>query len=368
MEQEKIYQVALSHIPGIGNITAKSLISYCGSATAIFKKNKHKLSVIPGIGTYIADSILNFKAFDIAEKEIEACEKQQVQILFYTDPEYPKRLKRNADAPVLLYFKGDPETLNRKKSVGIVGTRNATSYGKQIVDHLIDSLRTHDALIVSGLAYGIDIHAHKAALRNNLPTIGVMASGMDTIYPHAHRETAMKMLKTGGLITENKLTVKPDAHQFPARNRIIAGMSDAVIVVEAAKKGGALITAEIANSYNVDVFAVPGDIGKKYSEGCNNLIKQNKAHIITCIQDLEYHMNWDQASGPALTRKNIDYSQLNEDELSIVMTIEQHNTGILIDELSWKSQIPLNKLASSLLNLEIKGLVKPLPGKKYIIG
>ena len=365
MDDERLYQVALSMIPGIGDIMAKTLVSYCGSAREVFKKNKSQLARLPGFGTIHADKVLNFKNFSKAEEEIVKCEKHQVEIIFFTDKKYPKKLKHAPDSPTLLYYKGKAD-LNNAKTVAIVGTRKSTSYGREFTEQIVEKLTAHQALIVSGLAYGIDINAHKAALKNGLDTIGVMASGLDIIYPSMHRGIAHEMMEHGGLLTEFTIGEKPEAHNFPSRNRIIAGMSDLTIVVEAAEKGGALITAEIANSYNRDVFALPGDIGNKYSRGCNNLIKQNKANLLTGIEDIEYIMNWQPTSDPANQEdKYYDYTQLSEEEKSIIETLNGYKEGLIIDDLSWKSQIPLNKLASLLLNLEFNGIVKTLPGKKY---
>jgi len=363
--QEKIYQVALSLVPGVGDVIAKTLVSYCGSAGEVFKKTKSQLAKIPGIGTVNAENIHSFKNFSAAESEIKKCEKFNHKILFFTDKEYPKKLKHAPDSPVVLFYKGSAD-LNGKKTVAIVGTRKSTSYGRDFTEKIIEQLKAHQAQIISGLAYGIDICAHKAALKNGMETIGVMASGLDIIYPSSHKGVAAEMMESGGLITEFATGEKPEAHNFPARNRIIAGMSDAIIVIEAAAKGGALITAEIANSYNRDVFALPGDVSRKFSEGCNNLIKQNKAAILTSIQDIEYVMNWQhEVSSSANDEKYYDYSALTPDEKIIIETLNTVQDGMLIDELSWKSQIPLNKLASILLNLEFSGIIKPLPGKKF---
>jgi len=367
MDDEKIYQVALSMVPGIGDITAKTLISYCNSAKEIFKKNRNQLSKVPGIGQIIADKILAFKNFTQAEKEIDKCIKQHIDILFFTDEAYPKKLKHAPDSPTILYYRGKP-VLNTSKIVSIVGTRKSTSYGREFTENIVGKLAAHKALIVSGLAYGIDIITHKAALKNGLNTIGVMASGLDIIYPNLHHATAMQMVDQGGLLSEFKIGTQPEAHHFPSRNRIIAGISDVTIVVEAAVKGGALITADIANSYNRDVFALPGDIGKRFSEGCNNLIKTNKAHLLTSIEDIEYIMNWEsQSTSTHHEEKYYDFSKLSPEEKTIVETLKIEPDGMILDKLSWKSQIPLNKLASILLNLEFSGIVKTLPGSKYKI-
>jgi DNA processing protein len=259
MDQNRLSLVALHFIPGIGDYLIRQLVSYCGSAEKVFKTPKGKLLKVPGIGEVTAESIRAGKPFAAAEKEIRKAEKDNVDIIFFTDSNFPSRLRQINDAPSMLYCKGKMDFEN-PKAVGIVGTRQATAYGRERVDELVEGLIPHGALIVSGLAYGIDIHAHKQAVKNNLPTIGVMGSGMDVIYPSSHAETAKKMMENGGLVTEHMFGTPPDAHNFPARNRIVAALCDAVIIVEAAEKGGALITADIANGYNKDVFAYPGNI------------------------------------------------------------------------------------------------------------
>ncbi len=365
-DQNRLALIAMHFIPGIGDYTIRQLISYCGSADKVFTTPKGKLLKIPGIGPVTAGIILKGKPIEQAEKEIVRAEKESVSMIFYTDKNYPSRLKQIEDAPTLLYCKGNFD-LENAKAVAIVGTREATAYGKEQVENLVESLVPHNALIISGLAYGIDIHAHKQALKHNLQTIGIMGSGMDIIYPSAHKETARKMLDHGGLITEHPFGTKPDAHNFPQRNRIIAGLCDALIVVEAAQKGGALITAEIANSYNKDVFAYPGSIGVTYSAGCNNLIKTNRAHLLTSIKDIEYIMNWS-AKDP-VTKKKITPFALDgysADE-KIILSLLLEKSPVMIDELSWKSGMPVSKLASVLLGLEFSGVVKSLPGKLYAL-
>ena len=302
-----------------------------------------------------------------AENQLRLCQKHDIQVLFYTEKNYPDRLKPIADAPALLFYKGTAR-LNAGKIVSVVGTRSASPYGKAVTEELIESLQKYpDMLIVSGLAYGIDITAHKAALKNNLPTVGVMATGLDTVYPAPHKAIATQMLEEGGgLLTEYKWGNKTDPSFFPARNRIIAGLADAVIVVEAAKTGGALITAEIANSYNKDVFAVPGNLKSKFSEGCNHLIKIHKASLFTSVKDLEYLMNWDlpgEFAKPAPKQLSIP-ENFSENEQKVLKILQQHKE-MQLDELSWQSQVSLNQLASVLLNLELSGYVKALPGKKF---
>jgi len=365
MDQERLSLLALHFIPGVGDYLVKQLVSYIGSATEIFNQPKGKLLKIPGIGPVTATSIVNGDTFKAAEKELKKAEKENTEILFFIDKRYPSRLKAIDDAPSLIYVKGNTN-LNAKKIVGIVGTRQATSYGKENVERLVEDLVPHEALIVSGLAYGIDIHAHKLALKHQLPTVGVMGSGMDIIYPAAHKDTAKKMIDHGALVTENHFGTKPDAHNFPARNRIIAGMCDALIVIEAAERGGALITAEIANSYNKDVFAIPGNIGQTYSDGCNKLIKTNKAHLLHSIRDLEYIMNWSKVKEDKESAISVfDINELEPNEQKVVTTLKNKNAPVMIDELAWRAELPQGLLSSLLLTLEMKNIVQALPGKMF---
>ncbi|MEM1136761.1 MAG: DNA-processing protein DprA [Bacteroidota bacterium] len=362
MEEENIYETALGLIPGIGDVLIKHLISYCGSAKKVFLTPRGKLKKVPGIGPKIANTILEAAVLDKAKHEITLAKKYGISILFYTSPKYPKRLKNILNAPATLYYKGSAN-LNSAKVLSIVGTRKATEYGKNFLEKLIGDLQLYkDLLIISGLAYGIDVYAHKLCLKKQIPTVGVMANGLDIVYPYEHKEVALQMTTTGGLLSENRLGTKPDAPKFPERNRIIAGMSDAVLIVEAAKTGGALITAEIANSYDIDVFALPGSINQRYSEGCNKLIKEHKAHLITSSEDIVKMMNWD------IETKNVRQKltiALNKDEQTIYELLV--NKNLQIDELSYRAQIPIGKIPSVLLEMEIKGIVKALPGQKYCL-
>lgn len=360
---EKLYQVALELIPRIGDVTAKNLIAYCGSASAIFTSKKALLNKIPGIGAKTIEVVSSTAVLHEAEKILTESTKKGIAIHHYTDPTYPAKLKQVADAPNIIYSKGKINSSERV--IAIVGTRNATEYGRDITEKIVAESKELNAVIVSGLAYGIDVTAHRAALRNNIPTVGVLAGGLDKIYPSLHQKTAEEMLDQGGLISENPPGIKAEAHFFPARNRIIAGMSDAVIVVEAARKGGALITANIADSYNRVIFAVPGDLSNTYSEGCNYLIRNQKALIYTGVKDLQYHLNWDEQSQLIQQKKEQDISSLTPPERSIFKILEGQKEGIAIDDLSWRAQIPINQVATLLLNMEFQGLVKSLPGKKY---
>jgi DNA processing protein len=366
--QDKLYQIALTLIPKIGDVLVRQLISYCGSAEEAFKTPISKLIKIPNIGKTIAENLQDKSVLEKAWKIIQEADKQGVELLFYLDKNYPNRMKQLYDSPVLMYYKGKAD-LNAQKTVAIVGTRQSTEYGKNVTEQIVAELSVYNPLIVSGLAYGIDIVAHKACLKNNVPTIGVMASGIDLIYPYQHKNTSIQMQEIGGLLTEQTFGTEPDSRFFPLRNRIIAGMADVTIVVEAAVKGGALITAEYANNYHRDVFAVPGQIGKSFSEGCNKIIKENKAQIFTSIKDIVEALNWD-LEGHKKTKTQIaemDFSNFTEEE-SAVMALLHKKQEMHIDDLAWQSQIHVAKLSSLLLNLEFQGHIRSLVGKKYKIG
>lgn len=357
------HQLALTFVPGIGDVLAKNLISYCGSAEEIFKTPRQKLLQIPGIGPKMTASILNADCFDRAEKEIKFIEKNKIQAIFFTDAAYPKRLKSCIDAPMMLFYHGNAD-LNRQRIISIVGTRKATHYGRQLCEELIGSLKNHQVTVVSGLAYGIDICAHKACVKHHLPTIGILGHGLDRLYPAVHRNTAEKMIENGGLMTEFPSESNPDRENFPKRNRIIAGMADATIVVEASIKGGALITAEIANSYNRDVFTFPGRIGDEFSEGCNFLVRFNKAGLLTSYADLAEQLGWLDNVLPVKKQQLLFPLDLTANEKQIFETLQADGqTGI--DDLSIKTNLPVSILAMNLLNLEMQGLVRALPGKSY---
>ncbi|MCU0355751.1 MAG: DNA-processing protein DprA [Cytophagales bacterium] len=369
MNEEIVNQIALSLTPGIGGVLARQLVSYCGSAREVFLAPRRKLVKIPGIGEKTADAVLAKTAFSVADFVYEQAVQKGVEILFYTHPKYPARLRSLPDSPVLLYHHGNTD-LNAAKTVAIVGTRNATAYGKKVTEEIVTALtRYQNVLVVSGLAYGIDIAAHKAAVKCGLPTVGVLGSGIDVIYPAAHKNTAQQMLENGGLLSEYPFGIAPDAPHFPARNRIVAGLADVTIVVEAALKGGALITARIANDYNRDVMAVPGNLEQSHSEGCNRLIRNHQAHIYTGPEDFEYLMGWAEENSPKKKQQARDWQhlpELSEAERN-VLNLLQSRPDMLIDELSWQAQVPVNQLASVLLTLELQGLVKALPGKKFAL-
>ncbi|MGB3468307.1 MAG: DNA-processing protein DprA [Cyclobacteriaceae bacterium] len=363
--KEPLFELASTLLPGIGNKLSKVLISYCGSAEAVFTEPLSKLRKTPGIGEKTIRILQNEREASLRRSEeiILASKNKGMEILHYTSKGYPYRLKQLEDAPPVLFIKGN-HIHDQRKTVAIVGTRKATEYGKRITEQIVEDLKPHNPLIISGLAYGIDITAHKAALKNNLATVGILAGGLDKLYPSAHKEIAKKMLENGGLISENQPGTKPDMHFFPARNRIIAGMADVVIVVEAAAKGGALITADIAYSYEKTLMAVPGGLDSPYSAGCNTLIKTQKANIYTGVKDLEYLLHWEN-NGVAMQKPTLDLEAFSNTERPIIKTLLANREGILIDELSWKAQTSMNATASILLNLEFQGLVRSLPGKRF---
>lgn len=361
VESPSIFKVGITLIPGIGDKTIKQLVSYCGSAEAVFKETKGKLLKIPGIGTKATDALASSSVFKEAEAIINRVVKEGTQLLFFTDQHYPDRLKVIDDSPCLLHYNGSAD-LNNSKIISIVGTRRATLYGQEITRQLVEDLAPHNPIIISGLAYGIDIAAHKAALDFGLETIGVMASGLNIIYPNVHIKQATQMLTQGGLLTEFNFDAPPDRHNFPSRNRIIAGMSDATIVIEAAQKGGALITADIAHSYNKEVFAVPGEINKIYSQGCNALIKNHKAQLITSAKDIERELHWGSTTIRE-RKKQLQDLNLNEQELKLVHVLSE--TPVTLDEIARKAQLPIGQLSSDLLTLEFRGVVKSLPGNRY---
>ena len=357
------FQIALTLIPGVGDINGKKLINHCGGVEAIFKEKKHNLLKIPGIGEYVANSIHNHEIFDKVDKELLFIEKYNIKPLFYLDKAYPSRLKNCIDGPLLMYYMGNAD-LNKPKVISIVGTRKATEYGKDITKKLVNDIASEDVLVVSGLAYGIDTYSHKAAVEANIATVGVLAHGLDMLYPALNKPLAEKMLKNGGLLTEFRSNTNPDRENFPKRNRIIAGMADAVIVVEAARHGGALITAEIANTYNKDVFAVPGTLTESFSEGCNHLIKTNKAVLIESAEDLIYLMSWEKTEG---AKKNVQqklFIEFTPDEKIIYDLIFEKNT-IAIDEIIGLCNLPSSKVATALLNMEFNSIIKCFPGKIY---
>ena len=365
MYSELAYQLALTLIPNIGPVQAKILLQH-HDVGEIFKAKKRDLERIEGIGTIRAESIKSFTDFVKAEAEIAFIEKYKIRPLFITDKDYPRRLLNSYDSPTLLYYKGEAD-LNSEKIIAIIGTRNNTEYGKQVTEELIRELTEHKVIVVSGLAYGIDAIAHKAALKNNLKTIGVLGHGLDQVYPSQHTGLAKEMLRAGGgLLTEFRSKTKPDKHNFPARNRIVAGMSDASIIIETGIKGGSMITAELANNYNKDVFAYPGRVNDGKSAGCNYLIKNNKAVLLTDAQELIELMNWEEKKKPTAKKQKELFIELSPEE-KLIIDILKEKTSVHIDEINLKSGLSSSSVAAAILNLELQNVVLSLPGKLYQI-
>jgi DNA processing protein len=360
-----LYQVALTFIKNIGPVLARSMVSRFGDAEEVFRQSKDALTQARGVGTKTVNLVDFKEALKKAEQELKFVDTHKIDVLYYTDPRYPRRLKMCHDSPLLLYAKGNAN-LNTQRIISIVGTRNATDYGRNLCKQLIEELQEYNILIVSGLALGIDTAAHRESVRLNVPTVGVLGHGYDKMYPSQNRQLAEKMQENGGLLTEYASGTIPNRENFPQRNRIVAGMADATVVVEAGLKGGALITAEIANSYNRDVFAFPGRLGDEYSEGCNFLIRNNKAALLTCVADLAYSLGWEKNTetkgAPEQLLLPID---LSAQERAVYEIIQHNQSPLAIDDLSIKANMPMSQLAMTLLDMELQGFIRSLPGKMY---
>lgn len=363
MNNDIIYQIALTIVPQIGDVHAKSLINIYGDAESVFKAPRRQLEKIEGIGSVRAAGIKHFNDFKTCEEEAAFIEKYRVKALFINSDEYPQRLLNCYDSPVLLYYKGDAD-LNNSKVVSVVGTRNYSDYGKQVCEELLEGLKSMHVLVISGLAFGIDTIAHRAALKNDLPTVGVVAHGLDRIYPPQNNNLAKQMIENGGLLTDFKSGTAPDKQNFPKRNRIVAGICDALIVVESAGKGGSLITAELANSYNKDVFAIPGRVTDSRSEGCNYLVKSNRASLITGAGDLLDFMNWITKEKPKKVTQRELFIEMSAAEKSITgLLMQKQSCGI--DEIYITSGLSCSETAQALLMLEMQGIIVSMPGKIY---
>lgn len=356
-------QIALSFLQGIGSIRARLLLSKVPDVSAIFTLSLRDLEYLTGLSKKVLKHMNRELALQQAEKQLAFFEKNKVHTYFIQHPDYPRRLKQCEDAPTLLFGTGNLD-LNPLRCIAVVGTRNATAYGREICENLIASLVGKNILVVSGMAYGIDICVHQLCVKHNVPTIGVLGHGLDRLYPSAHKNTALKMLETGGLLTEFLPGTNPDRENFPMRNRIVAGMCDATIVVESKNKGGSLITADLANDYSRDVFAVPGCIGQTYSEGCNALISASKAHLYCSPEHFLKWMGWEESKKAVKAQRQL-FNSLSEDEKTMIDLLqaegEQH-----MDSLAFKSKFPISKTSAVLFQLEMNGLVKALPGRKYV--
>jgi DNA processing protein len=365
MDSELLYQLALTLIPNIGPVQAKILLQHC-NAEEIFHAKKSYLEKIEGIGPVRAAAVTAFKDFTEAEEQIKFIEKYKIRPLFLTDKDYPQRLLNCYDSPTLLYYRGEAN-LNASKMVSIIGTRSHTDYAKQVTEKLVKDLAAQNVTVVSGLAFGVDAIAHKTAVKNDLSTIAVLAHGLDQIYPAEHAGLAKDLIKhDGGLLTEFRSNTKPDKHNFPTRNRIVAGMSDATIVIETSIKGGSMITAELANGYNKDVFAIPGKLTDAKSTGCNYLIKNNKAMLLTDAAELIQVMGWEEKARGAKEKKRQReiFIELTVDEKIIISILNEKET-VSIDEINLKSSLSSSAVAAAILNLELQNVMVSLPGKLY---
>ncbi len=362
-ENNLLYTLALQHVPNIGDITAKKLISHCGSAEAVLKEKKQNLLKIDGIGTTILGHLFEATHLIEAEKEIDFIHKNDIKVSYFKDDNYPEKLKHCIDGPILLFESGEIN-LKKQRIISIVGARKITTSGIAFCEDLIEKLAIYNPVIVSGFAYGTDITAHKAAIKHNLQTVGCLAHGLNQIYPKVHKKYMVDVEKNGGFYTDFWSSDPFDRNNFLKRNRIIAGLSEATIVIESAEKGGSLVTADIANSYNRDVFAVPGRTTDSQSVGCNNLIKQQKAHMLSTPLDVPYILNWqlEDNKKPAIQKQL--FVELDANEKLIYNYLKDNNKQQL-DIIAISCNLPIFKVASILLTMELKGVIRPLPGKLF---
>ena len=365
-ESSLVHRIALGMIPGVGDITARKLVSHAGSLEAVFSESQRSLTRIPGVGESLAKAISGRIYIEAALREAEFVEMHRIKVFFYLDDDYPYRLRQCDDSPVTFYYKGNAD-LNAAHMLSVVGTRNATQRGREACQNIISGLALHfpGLVIVSGLAYGIDITAHKAALAGGLPTVAVLGHGLKTIYPSLHRGVAKSMLLKGGLVTDFTSEILPERNNFIRRNRIIAGISDATLIIESGIKGGALITADIAASYNRDVMAVPGRTDDQWSAGCNALIKCNKASLVERYEDIEYLLGWKPAAIAAPVQKVI-FAEMTENEKKVFEELKE-NGDMTLDQLAMSLGIPSYRLSTTLLQMELSGLITPCPGSIYRI-
>ena len=365
MRDEQIYSLALTHIPGLGLIGANNLVKTLGSAVAVFQHRKELPELVPGATDKLVAALDHADAFRRAEQEMLFAEKNQIQCITFYDERYPSRLRECEDAPLALFYRGNA-SLDALRVVAMVGTRHATAYGENLCSSFLRDLKDlcPDVLVVSGLAYGVDIHAHRAALQYGFSTVGVLAHGLDRIYPAAHRKTAIAMMDQGGLLTEFMSGTNPDRQNFVKRNRIVAGMSDATVVVESAMKGGALITAELAEGYHRDCFAFPGRATDAYSAGCNNLIKNNRASLILSAEDFVEAMGWNYISKPINVQREL-FPDLSEEEQAVIKLLQPSEEGMHINALVVALNWPISRMSALLFEMEMKGLVRALAGGVY---
>ncbi|RCT53683.1 DNA-processing protein DprA [Winogradskyella sp. KYW1333] len=362
-EQQLIYTLALQHVPKIGATTAKKLINHCGSAEAVLKEKKSNLLKIDGIGTITIDGLFDAVHIKEAEYELKFIKDNNIETHYFNSDSYPERLKHCIDGPIILFQSGNIN-LKEKHIISIVGTRKITTNGIVFCEKLVETLSPYNPIIVSGFAYGTDITAQKAAVKHNLQTIGCLAHGLNQIYPKVHKKYVADIERHGGFYTDFWSTDNFDRNNFLKRNRIIAGLSEATIVIESAEKGGSLVTADIANSYNRDVFAVPGRTTDSQSVGCNNLIKQQRAHLLSDPLDVPYLLNWQLDTNEKPTVQKQLFVELDDNE-KIIYNYLKHKDKELLDVIAVDCDIPSYKIAGLLLNMELKGVIRSLPGKLF---
>lgn len=369
MVQEIVYRLALIQLPGIGDLFAKLLTEYFKGAKHLFNAPKKELAQIPGVGKVLLATLCDLQlrkdAIERSKKELEFAERHGIKTMFFDQDDYPEKLKECNDGPFVIFYKGT-QVLNNAKIISIVGTRKPTAYGEDMTRKILEELANQNILVVSGLAYGIDAYAHKFAVENEVPTIGVLAHGLDKLYPHKNRSLAKRMLDNGGLLTEFFSGTNPDRENFPKRNRIVAGIADATILVEATEKGGSLITANIANSYSRDVFAVPGRGIDLYSKGCNNLIKSNRAALIDSGKDVLAAMSWIEENLPEAPKQLDLFNRFNPEEQNIIKIIQSKGVSNK-EQIANSLNKPVQKVSGLLFNLELNGVIKSLPGNNYQI-
>ncbi len=366
VEERNLHLLALSLIKGLGPITIKNLIAYCGSPEEVLSASPARLKRAPGVGDKTAALLKSADHLSRAEQEVAYCQKQGIRILSYMDTGYPALLRQTFDAPLVIFAKG-PLDFNAVNNVGIVGTRKATDYGKEMAEHFAATFARNGINVVSGLAYGIDIHAHRATVKEGGITTAVLGHGLDMIYPFAHRKKADEILERGALVTEYLTGSQPDASNFPARNRIISGMCKAVVVIEAAESGGALITAQFANEHNREVYAVPGRVNDPYSKGCNYLIRNNMAHLATSPEDVLEDLGLALRQDMSQNQLEIEFAQplepLTREEEQVLNFLGRNEA--LVDQISVNTGLPMATLNPLLISLEFKDLIRQMPGKRY---
>lgn len=363
-DNELLNTLALLRVEGVGDIVAKKLINHLGSAEEVFKAKRQKILGIEGVGEILYNNLKNTAVFKEAEAEMKFISDNAIKVNYYQEKDYPERLKHCIDGPVILFSSGNIN-LDNRKTISIVGTRQMKSYGSDFCRKLIEDIAPLNPVIISGFAYGVDIHAHTVAMDQGLQTIGVVAHGLNQVYPKVHKKYVSKMEENGGFFTEFWSTSNPDKENFVKRNRIVAGLAEATVIIESADKGGSLITANIANDYNRDVFAVPGRITDKYSQGCNDLIKSQRAHLLTSAADLLYILNWEvEEKQPKKAVQKQLFVTLEPEEQKVYDFLQKSGKE-LMDIIALQCEMPIFKLSSLLLTMELKGVIRPLPGKMF---